>query len=33
MKTLILRVPEPTNEAAVLVDKKLIELDSDLPLG
>ena len=39
MKTLILHVPEPTNEAAVLaalavlVDKKLIELDSDLPLG
>ena len=39
MKTLILHVPEPTNEAAVLkalallVDKKLIELENDLPLG
>jgi hypothetical protein len=39
MKTLILHVPEPTNEAAVmtalavLVDQKLIELDNDLPLG
>ncbi len=39
MKTLILHVPEPENEAAVfaalteLLDKKMIRLDDDLPLG
>ena len=39
MKTLILHVPEPANEAVVLatlselLDRKLIELDSDLPVS
>lgn len=39
MKTIVLHVPEPANEAAVLaalaelLDKKMIELDPDLPLA
>ena len=39
MKTLILHVPEPANEAVVLaalselLDKNLIELDTDLPVS
>lgn len=39
MKIMIVRVPEASNEAAVLVAltellaKKMIELDTDLPLG
>lgn len=39
MKTLILHIAEPAHEAAVLaalmelLDKKMVTLDSDLPLG
>lgn len=39
MKTPVLHVPEPANEAAVLaaltelLNKNMIELDSELPLG
>ena len=39
MRTMIVHVPEPANEAAVLATlaellaKKMIEIDSDLPLG
>jgi len=39
MKTIVLRVPEPANEAAVLaalmelLNQKMIELDSELPLS